>query len=43
MKPTDFAYYLTNFFTKYLPGECGVKPKWVGNNDLIEWLKSFNK
>lgn len=24
MKPTDFAYYLTKFFTKYLPGECGV-------------------
>lgn len=24
MKPTDFAYYLTNFFTKYLPDERGV-------------------
>lgn len=24
MKPTDFAYYLTNFLTKYLPGECGA-------------------
>jgi len=24
MKPTDLAYYLTNFFTKYLPGECGA-------------------
>jgi len=23
MKPTDFAYYLSAFFTKYLPGECG--------------------
>jgi len=24
LKPTDFAYYLTNFFTKYLPDECGT-------------------
>lgn len=24
MKPTDFAYYLTNFFTKYLPDDCGL-------------------
>lgn len=23
MKPTDFAYYLSAFFTKYLPAECG--------------------
>jgi site-specific recombinase XerD len=29
MKPTDFAYYLTNFFTKHLPGECGVSKNTV--------------
>jgi len=23
MKPTDFAYYLTNFLSKYLPGVKG--------------------
>lgn len=31
MKPTDFAFYLTNFFTKYLPGECGVSPNTVSS------------
>lgn len=31
MKPTDFAYYLTNFFTKYLPIECGVSPNTVSS------------
>lgn len=31
MKPTDFAYYLTNFFTKYLPGECGVSTNTVSS------------
>ena len=24
MKPTDFAYYLSAFFTKFLPNECGA-------------------
>jgi integrase/recombinase XerD len=24
MKPTDFSYYLTNFLSKYLPGEIGA-------------------
>ncbi len=31
MKPTDFAYYLTNFFTKYLPVECGVSPNTISS------------
>jgi integrase/recombinase XerD len=31
MKPTDFAYYLTNFFTKYLPGECGASVNTVSS------------
>lgn len=31
MKPTDFAYYLTNFFTKYLPIECGVSPNTISS------------
>lgn len=31
MRPTDFAYYLTNFFTKYLPVECGVSPNTISS------------
>lgn len=31
MKPTDFAYYLTNFFTKYLPDECGVSTNTISS------------
>ena len=31
MKPTDFAFYLTNFFTKHLPGECGASPNTVSS------------
>lgn len=31
MKPTDFAYYLTCFFTKYLPAECGVSPNTISS------------
>ena len=31
MKPMDFAYYLTNFFTKHLPGECGVSKNTVSS------------
>lgn len=36
MKPTDFAYYLTNFFTKYLPIEYGVSP-----NTLASYRDTF--
>jgi integrase/recombinase XerD len=31
MKPTDFAYYLSAFFTKYLPHECGSSPNTVSS------------
>lgn len=31
MKPTDFAYYLSAFFTKYLPNECGLSPNTVSS------------
>lgn len=31
MKPTDFAYYLSAFFTKYLPNECGVSTNTVSS------------
>lgn len=31
MKPTDFAYYLSAFFTKYLPGECGSSANTVSS------------
>lgn len=29
MKPTDFAYHVSAFFTKYLPNECGSSPNTV--------------
>jgi len=31
MKPTNFAYYLSAFFTKYLPGECGLSANTVSS------------
>jgi site-specific recombinase XerD len=31
MKPTDFAYHLSAFFTKYLPNECGSSPNTVSS------------
>jgi site-specific recombinase XerD len=31
MKPTDFAYYLTGFLTKYLPGELGASINTIGS------------
>jgi site-specific recombinase XerD len=31
VKPTDFAYYLTNFFTKHLPGVCGASQNTVSS------------
>lgn len=44
MKPTDFAYYLTNFFTKYLPIECGVSPNTISSyRDTFLLLISFAK
>lgn len=29
MKPTDFAYYLTEFLSKYLPGTVGLSPNTI--------------
>lgn len=29
MKPTDFAYYLTDFLSKYLPGTAGLRPNTI--------------
>lgn len=31
MKPTDFAFYLSAFFTKYLPNECGSSTNTVSS------------
>lgn len=31
MKPTDFAYYLSAFFTKYLPGERGLSANTISS------------
>jgi integrase/recombinase XerD len=36
MKPTDFAYYLTNFLSKYLPGIIGLS-----SNTIISYRDSF--
>ena len=29
MKTTDFSRYLTKYFTKYLPNECGSSPQTI--------------
>lgn len=31
MKPTDFAYYLTEFLSKYLPGAVGLSPNTIAS------------
>ncbi|MDP2791686.1 MAG: site-specific integrase [Rectinemataceae bacterium] len=31
MKPTDFAYYVSAFFTKHLPNTCGASPNTVNS------------
>ena len=36
MKPTDFAYYLTNFLSKYLPGIIGLSP-----NTIMSYRDTF--
>lgn len=37
MKPTDFAYYLTNFLSKYLPGTAGLSP-----NTIMSYRDTFS-
>ncbi len=37
MKPTDFAYYLTNFLSKYLPGTAGLSP-----NTIMSYRDAFS-
>jgi integrase/recombinase XerD len=37
MKPTNFAYYLTNFLSKYLPGIIGASP-----NTVMSYRDSFS-
>ena len=37
MKPTDFAYYLTNFLSKYLPGIAGLSP-----NTIMSYRDTFS-
>jgi len=37
MKPTDFAYYLTNFLSKYLPDIAGFSP-----NTIMSYRDSFS-
>lgn len=36
MKPTDFAYYLTNFLSKYLPGTAGLS-----SNTIMSYRDTF--
>ena len=37
MKPTDFAFYLTNFLSKYLPGTAGLSP-----NTIMSYRDAFS-
>lgn len=37
MKPTDFAYYLTGFLSKYLPGTMGLSP-----NTILSYRDTFS-
>lgn len=37
MKPTDFAYYLTDFLSKYLPGTMGLSP-----NTIMSYRDAFS-
>ena len=37
MKPTDFAYYLTDFLAKYLPGTVGLSP-----NTIMSYRDTFS-
>ncbi len=37
MKPTDFAFYLTNFLSKYLPATAGLSP-----NTIMSYRDAFS-
>lgn len=37
MKPTDFAFYLTDFLSKYLPGTVGLSP-----NTIMSYRDAFS-
>ena len=37
MKPTDFAFYLTDFLSKYLPGTAGLSP-----NTIMSYRDAFS-
>jgi integrase/recombinase XerD len=37
MKPTDFAYYLTDFLSKHLPGTVGLRP-----NTIMSYRDTFS-
>ena len=44
MKPTDFAYHLSNYFSKYLPGEVGsAKNTILSYRDTFKLLLEFAK
>lgn len=44
MKPTDFAYHLTNFLSKYLPGIEGCRPNTIMSyRDTFKLLMTFAK
>ncbi len=44
MKPTDFAYYLTNFLSKYLPGIEGCSPNTISAyRDAFKLLLMFTR
>jgi len=42
MKPTDFAYHLTNYLSKYLPGTCGLSKNTISSyRDTFSLLLIF--
>ena len=48
MKTTDFATYLTKYFTKYLPNECGSSPQTIDSYRTafilyLEYMENSNR
>ena len=48
MKSTDFAYYLTAFLSKYLPGIIGLNPNTIMSyrdtfKVFLEFCSEYNK
>ena len=47
MKPSNFAYYITEYFSKYLPGQVGASPNTIKSyrdtfSLFLKFVKSEN-